>query len=407
MQHYFSIFLLLLCQTISATEVELWHAFDAYLEEVFTDIVETFNQRSSEQQLRLKAFRRYDTLVEEGLAAQRKGCGPQILQVYEMATVDMIEAKDTYLPIDRLMAEQEFSWDPDIYVDAIRATYADNDGQLLSLPWNASMGVLFYNSDAFLEAGLDPTSPPSTWQELHDVCQQLKEAGYQGFTTAWPAAYHLELYCAIHDLPLVHNGQLLLQHPALEEHWQRLHDWQSQGFFVYGGRFNDVEELFTSGNCALLMQGANRYGLLARKATFSIAAAPLPYDDKLSISPGAPYIGGASFWALQGASEEQRATIAAFFHFLMETKTATQWYTRTGYLPCTKEAAKLCASSNNWNPAGPVAISQCARHTQSTHGIRLAGYPRLRDHIVDCFESFLRGELSARNALQQASETEQ
>ncbi len=42
-----------------------------------------------------------------------------------------------------------------------------------------SVAMMEYNADLFKKAGLDPTKPPTTLAELHDVAQKLKKSGVQ------------------------------------------------------------------------------------------------------------------------------------------------------------------------------------------------------------------------------------
>ena len=40
------------------------------------------------------------------------------------------------------------------------------DDQVWSIPWQRSTPILYYNKDAFAEVGLDPETPPATWEDL-------------------------------------------------------------------------------------------------------------------------------------------------------------------------------------------------------------------------------------------------
>ena len=42
---------------------------------------------------------------------------------------------------------------------------------------NVSEPVLYYNVNHFKQAGLDPTKPPQTLDELEETARTLKEAG--------------------------------------------------------------------------------------------------------------------------------------------------------------------------------------------------------------------------------------
>src|SRR5690606_34753820 len=52
------------------------------------------------------------------------------------------------------------------YFFPVLLEYNRYDGHLCSLPFNNSTMVMFYNQDLMEQAGLDPTAPPQTWDEL-------------------------------------------------------------------------------------------------------------------------------------------------------------------------------------------------------------------------------------------------
>jgi multiple sugar transport system substrate-binding protein len=40
------------------------------------------------------------------------------------------------------------------------------NGDIYGIPWTLSTPVLFYNTDLFKAAGLNPQSPPTTWSQV-------------------------------------------------------------------------------------------------------------------------------------------------------------------------------------------------------------------------------------------------
>src|SRR3546814_10843295 len=96
---------------------------------------------------------------------------------------------------------------------------------------------LYYNKDAFAEAGLDPDAPPKTWGEFGEALDALKAAGSTcPFTTAWQSWVHLETFSAWHDVPFAtqENGfggldaELVFNGPLQVKHIQQLGDWRSE-----------------------------------------------------------------------------------------------------------------------------------------------------------------------------------
>ncbi len=73
----------------------------------------------------------------------------------------MMAAKNAIKPVYQLMAENNMKWDPNMYIPTIKSYYSTSDGRMLSMPFNSSTAVMYYNKDAFRKAGLDPEKPLS------------------------------------------------------------------------------------------------------------------------------------------------------------------------------------------------------------------------------------------------------
>jgi multiple sugar transport system substrate-binding protein len=54
------------------------------------------------------------------------------------------------------------------------STYED---KIYALPFNAEGSVLFWNKDLFEQAGLDPESPPTTWDEIYEAAKAINALG--------------------------------------------------------------------------------------------------------------------------------------------------------------------------------------------------------------------------------------
>ncbi|GGB12147.1 ABC transporter substrate-binding protein [Macrococcus hajekii] len=50
---------------------------------------------------------------------------------------------------------------------------SQHEGKVYGIPFNTDTRILFYNKDAFKEAGLDPNKPPETWEELEKYATML------------------------------------------------------------------------------------------------------------------------------------------------------------------------------------------------------------------------------------------
>ena len=87
----------------------------------------------------------YTETMTAALFAIRTGAHPAIVQVNEVATATMMAAKGATYPVYQLMREQGAAFDPSAYLPAVAGYYTDAAGNMLSLPFNASTPILYYN----------------------------------------------------------------------------------------------------------------------------------------------------------------------------------------------------------------------------------------------------------------------
>lgn len=411
--------LLALCISMSSflfgTEIVFWHAFEGFLADKFAEIVDDFNHQAKGYHITLVYRGNYTEVFEEGLKAVEEQRQPHILQVYEVATQTMMLKPNAFYPVDDLMRKYFKKFDPDVFIDTVRDFYSTSDNKMFSLPWNASTGILFYNKDAFQAAGLDPERPPKTWEDLEKAGAKLVRAGYKGFVTAWPAAYHLEHVCSWHNLPFAsaENGfkglsaRLIFNGPYQIRHWEKLVEWEKSGIFSYKGRFvNEPEQFFTQGRSGILLQGANRFPMLKKSSAHAIGVGFLPYWSDIDDSPYRLNIGGSSFWALSGFDEDVYRGVAQFFSYLSQAEIQAYWHQQTGYLPITEAAYYLSKKKGFYekNPAAEVAVLEVMnqKRTPNTKGIRLGNYTVVREKIVDYMEKAFMGEMTPKEALDRA-----
>ncbi len=414
---FFSFFALLNFSLFAKEEIVLWHAFEGYIYEKFAEIVDDFNHQSGMYHVVLVKNGNYTEVFNRGLEAFEQGNPPHILQVSEVATQTMMLRSEVFYPVDILMRKYFKKFDSDVYIDAVRDFYSTPDQKMYSLPWNASTGILFYNKKAFADAGLDPEKPPKTWEEIEKMGIKLVNAGYSGFVTAWPAAYHLEYTCCWHNLPFAtqENGfgglgaRLTFNGPYQIRHVEKLVEWQKKGIFKYAGRFNEQpEKAFADGETAMLLQGSNRFPMLKKMSAHPIGVGFIPYWGDINDSPYRLSIGGSSLWAMKGFDEEINRGIAHFFAYLSLPEVQAYWHQQTGYLPITEAAYYLSKKKGfyNKNPAAEIAVLEVMNNkiTPYTKGIRLGNYTLIRDNIIDRLEDAFNGRLTAKEALDKAIE---
>lgn len=71
-------------------------------------------------------------------------------------------------PLNDYFTEEEWSKIPQASLDAV--TF---DGQIMAMPWVPAPIILFYNRNLMQEAGLDPDTPPETWDQLMEMAKAI------------------------------------------------------------------------------------------------------------------------------------------------------------------------------------------------------------------------------------------
>ncbi len=397
------------------TQLDWWHAHSGRLGELVDQIAAGFNESQSDYQIVPSYKGNYSETLNAGIAAFRAGEQPHLLQVFEVGTATMMAAEGAIKPVYEVMDEAGIDWDPDAYIGSVKGYYTTSDGKMLSMPFNSSTPVLWVNRDKLQEAGIDPDVDLSTWQQVGDVLDQLKEAGVGcPLTTAWQSWVHLENISAYHNAPFAtkDNGfggtdtELAFNGPVQVQHIQAMGDWAKEGKFIYNGRRNEGGANFRAGECALYTESSAGYAGIKAEAQFDFEVRPLPYWEGADGAPQNTIIGGASLWVMEGHEAEEYKGVAEFFKYLSSSEVQAQWHQDTGYLPITSAAGDLTREQGFYdtNPGTDIAVTQMTAKepTPNSKGLRLGFFDQIRTVIDEELEGVWSGDKDAQAALDSA-----
>ena len=396
--------------------INWWFAHGGRLGEKVQSIVSDFNASQTQYKVVATYKGNYHDTMMAGIAAFRSKTPPHILQVFEVGTASMMAAKGAIKPVYEVMAESGLPWSPDAYLSTVTGYYTSPDGKMLSLPFNSSTPVLYYNVEAFEKAGLDPNKPPKTWPEVAEYAKKLVAAGYSGFSTAWISWIHMENLSAWHNVPIgtKSNGfegmdtEFVFNSPLHVKHIQSLADWQKDKIFVYGGRRNNGNAKFSAGEVAMYTESSAGYAGFKKTCKFPFKTAMLPYWPDVKGAPQNTIIGGASLWVMAGFPAEEYAGVAAFFNYLSSPEVQADWHQFTGYLPITLAAYDLTKEQGVYEkePGMETALKQMTlnKPTANSRGLRFGNFVQMRDIMYNTFEAIFAGEKTAQQGLDEAVE---
>ena len=396
------------------TDVQWWHAMGGELGAKLEEIVKGFNESQDEYNVIPTYKGTYPETMTAAIAAFRAQQQPAIVQVFEVGTGTMMAAKGAIKPVHQLMKDHGEAFDQNAFLPAVVGYYTDTEGNMLSMPFNSSTPILYYNKSLFEKAGLDPNTPPKTWADVEAFSKKIKESGAAscGFTTGWVSWIQTENFSAWHNQPIgtEQNGfggtgaRLAFNGPVQVKHWGNLKKWSDEGIFKYGGPVggDNAPPMFYSQECAMIMNSsASRAGVLENAKDFEVGFGMLPYYDDVEGAPQNSIIGGATLWVLEGRPEEEYKGVAKFFHYLSTPEVQADWASYSGYLPITQAAKDAMAGFYGENPGADTGINQITLNppTENSKGLRFGNYVQIRGIIDEEFEQLIAGSKDAQQAL--------
>src|SRR5260221_1287527 len=401
---------------VAQTEIQWWHAMGGNLGELLNELAAGSNKSRSEYKVNAAYKASYTETLTAAIAAFRAKQAPHIVQVFEVGTANMMAAKGAVYPVYQLMADAKEPFDPKSYIGPVYGYYSTTDGKLLSMPFNSSTPVLYWNKDLLAKAGLDPNKPPMTWPELGEMAKKAVAAVARcGCTPQWQTWTMIENYGAWHNLPYATkaNGfggtdiELKFNDAPRVKFIQMLADWGKDKTFVYGGREGKSTALFTAGDCAFhIASSATASAIDKALGTAKFGIAMMPYSPDVAPKPQNSIIGGATLWVLQGRPAAEYKGVAKFLNYLASTPVQAKWHQETGYVPITVAAADETEKSGFYKkfPGRDIAVKELTLNppTENSKGLRIGNFVQIRDVVDEELESVWSGKKDAKTALDEA-----
>lgn len=324
------------------TVVTFWHSMRGAIAENLESYADDFNEMQDE--IRVDAsfqgtYSEATTKVKQVLGTSEV---PTLMQLRETTTREIIDT-NAVVPIQQFIDEDGFdlsAFEPNIL------EYYTVDDQLYSMPLNASNAVLFYNVDAFEEAGLDPGNPPNTFTEVREAAETLA----QDSTVEYGIA--LQIYGWLFGQLVSNQGGLIVDNDngrsgtATEavfddEIGTRTMEWINSMYHDglmgnFGRQSDDMRAAFYNGDAAMILDTTAKTVDHVNEAPFEVGAAYLPVPD--GVEATGPVIGGASLWIFDETAEEEQAAAFEFIKYLLSPEVQAHWAANTGYFPITTDS---------------------------------------------------------------------
>ncbi len=392
------------------TEISFWHAMSGPGQVALDSIVADFN--NSQDKYVVKA--EFQGTYEESLTKLRSVGGtkdaPAITQVFEVGTKYMIESG--YIEPMQTFIDKD-NYDLSQLEDNI-LNYYRVDGKLYSMPFNSSTPVMIYNKDAFKEAGLDPESPPQTFNEVKEAAKKLTKKnerfGFSMLTYGW----FFEQLVATQGGHYVDNDNGRSDDATKAvfngEEGLRVFNWLNEmnkagTFGNYGTNWDDIRAAFQTGKVAMYMDSSAGVAGAINNSPFEVGVAYIPYPDEVERQGVA--IGGASLWMSKGIAEEEQEAAWEFMKYLATPESQAKWHVGTGYFAINPAAYDQDIVKTEWEkyPQFKVTVDQLqsTKASYATQGALISVFPESRQQVVTALENMYQG-MDPKKALDQAAD---
>ncbi|MET3181864.1 UNVERIFIED_ORG: sn-glycerol 3-phosphate transport system substrate-binding protein [Variovorax guangxiensis] len=392
-------------------QIQWWHAMGGTLGERVDELVKNFN--ASQQKYVVVAVNKgnYDEVINGTIAAYRAKRAPQLVQIYERGFMTML-LSDATMPVQDLLDQRGYKVDWADFVKPVAGFYSYK-GKLMTMPFNSSSPILWYNKTHFEKAGF--ARPAETWQELEKQLYTIKQKGISACGSVLAGDYHwslLENYSAINDLPYATkaNGyqgldtEFVYNKTSVVSQVGRIKKWIDGGVMQIAGQGLSPEQLFTSGKCSTFFASTAAHSGIEREAKIDWSATYLPWEE--GKQPKNSTIGGASLWVMKGQKPAEYDAVAAFLDYLAKPETQVWWHKSTGYVPLSNKAYQLAKSQDYYkqHPTREIAILQLTRGTPTANstGFHFGNFTQTMMAQRDEFENVVAGKKTPQAGMDDA-----
>lgn len=377
-------------------EIEFWNYWDGQNGEAIATLAEEFNAAHPNIVVKPVTFP-WGDLLPKFQAAIAGGEMPAA-GAGDIAWMANLLASDALVDLTPALTEAGVDL-ADFYPALLE--YGRKGDQLGSLPVSTNNLALFYNKDLFTQAGLDPDSPPTTWEELRQ--DAIAIAGLGGGVQGY------EIYTQPGE------GLTWQFQPFL---WQAGADYltddyttpafnndagkQALGFLVDLIQKDHVAEAgqwgaFDTGSAGMRIDGSWMVNSYVAQAPFDFGTAMLPIPEG---GEHATNMGGEQAFVFK-TTPEQEAAATEFLLWLTSPEVQAKWDTLTAFMPI-RQSVLDDAGFQAW-VAGEPRFAAFVEQQQYAHARPpIEQYAATSDAFSRALEPAFYGRVSVDDALANA-----
>jgi sn-glycerol 3-phosphate transport system substrate-binding protein len=376
------------------------------LTKVIDNLVAGFEKENPNVKINAVYAGNYDDARIKALAAQKAGQPAQMSVLFSIDIYELLE-QDLIVPFDEMATTPaDKAWLKSFYPALMaNGTYK---GKVYGIPFQRSTIVMYWNKDAFKEAGLDPEKAPANWNEMQQMAAKLVKKDASGNVTRWgvmvpSTGYAYWMFQAFarengQDLMNAEGNRTNFAHPDVVsalEYWVNLgrkNRVMPEGTVEWG----TLRQNFVEGKTAIMWHTTGNLTAVKDNAKFPFGVAMLP----ASKQRGSP-TGGGNWYIFKKSTPAERKAAFEFIKWVTAPERAAEWSIATGYVavsPAAYETPKLKEYVSGF-PQAAVARDQLKFATPELSTFQTG---RVRKALDDAIQAAITGSKSPADALKAA-----
>jgi multiple sugar transport system substrate-binding protein len=275
------------------------------------EIIAAWNQQHPELQVRGISG---SLKTEQVAAAVAGGAPPDMVIMCNNEAIPGFAHDGVILALDDLLRELRANTDNIIPTSLAWVSY---QGKLFGLPFLQDTWGLYYNTQAFIEVGLDPARPPKSPDELWDAARRLTKynpdgsLARAGYIPDYPAKNLIETSqlfgCSYYDAgsnKVTVDSDRCIQWFAWYRRWYETYNRHGELTKLIASKGSEDEDLFYTGKVAMALLGEWVPGAAYAPhfaPTLQYETAPFPAVDASMY--GAGFVNGNAFFIPKGSKD--------------------------------------------------------------------------------------------------------
>lgn len=392
--------------TSGVTEIDFWFSGGKTAVNVLQSIVDDFNESQTDYHINTVTQADY-TETYEKLQAGIAGKKAPDMALLDVDKSRNLSKKNLVADINDFVKEDD-GFDESDYLQVFYDQGKDEEGKLFALPAYGTTQVMYYNVQAFEDAGIDASSI-ETWQDLEEAAKEMsKGEDFYGWEPMWGSGNLVDAALSNGGKLLSDDGKkVLINSDEWVEVWESFRTWiHDDGIMRIHSGGQGWEYWYSTIDDVLQNKAGGYTGSSGDQADLDFSVVQAMEQPGWGGNPSAPTADALQLVMLEGSSDAEKKGVYEFMKFFTEPENQATWSMETGYVPVrssTQDVEEYKAYTEE-NPQALVPFSQ------AQHGSILPEDPtggKILDALTVAADKVEIEGISAKEALDEAQKTAQ